>query len=370
MAAEGSATGRFEPVREVFEDLLAAEPGLSAQLCVRWRGDVVVDLAGGDGLEADDLTAVFSVSKGMAALTVGLLVETGELDIDAPVARYWPEFAAKGKAGVTVAQLLSHQAGLVNATPPLAVADVLDSTVGAAKLAASRPLWRPGSAFGYHALTLGVFMEELVRRLRGTTLQHLYDEAIRRPHGIDAYLGLPEELDWRYRPVLPVASPPDAVPTDDLAALAMLSLLAPPGGGGVAETTNLTASRRIGPAAGGGVASARGLAALYAAAFGQAGPPLLSAMTIERMSQEQVWGVDRIHGVEAAFGVGFMRPIPRLPWGSYRAFGHDGMGGALGFADPLHDLSFGYVPRPWSDPSCDHERAVALSVAARRCASA
>jgi len=197
----------FEPVVELFDRYLQEE-GFSGQLSIRFRGELVVDLAGGS-LAPESLTGVYSVSKGVAALVIARLIDTGELDLDALVTHYWPEFGTHGKGVLTVRQLLSHQAGLPAILGARLLQDMLDSAVGAAALAAQRPLWQPGSAFGYHAVTIGVFMEELVRRIRGTTLQQTFNSEIRGPRQAEFYLGLPASLDERYVDVA------DAVLTSD-----------------------------------------------------------------------------------------------------------------------------------------------------------
>jgi CubicO group peptidase (beta-lactamase class C family) len=189
-------------VREAFETQLLADSSHSAQLAVYWRDEPVVDLVGGPELDAESITGVFSVTKGAAALALGTQVRSGAIDLDERVGHYWPEFAQRGKGEVTVRQLLSHQAGLVSVDGGLTTAEVLDSRQAAAKLAAQRPAWRPGSTFGYHGVTIGIFMEELLRRVTGVTLQELYASEVRAPRQIDFHVGLPESEERRYRPLL------------------------------------------------------------------------------------------------------------------------------------------------------------------------
>jgi CubicO group peptidase (beta-lactamase class C family) len=381
----GEVAPGFEAVREAFDAQLAATPGHSAQLCVYVRDAMVVDLTGGPALDGDAITGVYSVSKGAAAIALGTLVRSGALELDQPVARYWPPFAACGKRAVTVRQLLSHQAGLVSVDGGLTVAEVLDSRRGAQRLAAQRPAWRPGATFGYHGVTIGIFMEELVRRVAGVSLQELYETAVRAPRGIDFYLGLPASEQRRYRPLLDA---PGAAPVEDdglaihdgLESLAYRSPTRSDGGagpgpggaglgaGGAGFSPENPDVRAAGPAAIGGVGSARGLARLYAAAQGYVGAPLLDPETIGELSQTQVVGHDRILGQPMSFGVVFQTPHPRVPFASHRGFGHDGLGGALAFADPLYGLSFGYIPNPIVVPGGADRRAVELSALARRAA--
>jgi CubicO group peptidase (beta-lactamase class C family) len=367
-------TDRFDPVRAWADQLAADTPGFAAQLAVVHRGRLVVDHT--VGAAAGTVTGVYSASKGVAAMVMALLVQEGRLDLDAPVARYWPEFAAAGKAAVLVRQLLSHQAGLPGVVGGLRADELSRSEQAAARLAAAAPFWRPGAAFGYHGITIGVFMEELARRITGATLQSLYDEAFRRPHGLDFFLGLPAELDHRYRPLLePLATPPPetaaqfALPDDGYNATVFA-----PGDDGVtawdrAPLPNQAEVRRAGWAAAGGVGSARGLAEAYAVAYGgYAGrPPLIGEATRAAFAQEQVFGPDRVLGRQMAFGVVYMRPQPALDFGSYQAIGHDGAGGAIGYHDPYHDVAVAYIPQHHEWPTGGPPNALRLSRVVRDC---
>lgn len=370
--SSGAVEGGFEPVKALLDRFLLEDETYSAQLCVYWHGRPVIDLWGGPDMASDSLTGVFSVSKGVSALCIATLVDSGELDLDARVTRYWPEFAAHGKDGILVRELLSHQAGLF-APPGTALDDYLDSRGLAAALAAARPAWRPGKVFGYHALTIGVLMEELVRRVHGASLQELYAETYRRPYRLDFFLGLPEAEDARFRDQLPVILTPaqqaESMPipgdADGLSSAAFSGVDAH----GPVLIPNRADVRRAGPAAVGGVGNARGLATVYAAAAtGIDGiAPVVRERALAEMAQEQVYGVDRILHDEMAFGVVFMKPQPRIPFASHLAFGHDGAGGALGYADPMYRLAFGYIPQRMSYPGGGDSRFVQLSTAVRRC---
>lgn len=362
----------FEPVKALLDRYLLEDERYSAQLCAYWQGRRVIDLCGGPDMAADSLTGVFSSSKGVSALTLALLVDGGDLDLDERVAHYWPEFAANGKGSVLVRELLSHQAGLPGVDGAVTMEDFCESSGVAARLAAAMPAWRPGSAFGYHALTIGVFIEELFRRVAGESLQAVYRREYRDALGCDFFLGLPESEEHRYRDVLPLvmtpaqeaALPPQPGGPDSLGAWAFQ------GGGmdGGPLIPNVPVVRRAGVSAAGGVGSARGLATVYAAATTGVGgsSPTVSAATLRAMAQEQCWGIDRILHEEMAFGVVFMKPQPRIPFAGHRAFGHDGAGGALGFADPRYDLAFGYIPQRMAYPGGADQRGVALSEAVRR----
>lgn len=359
--SRGTAAPEFTPVRELFDSFLAEDPEYSAQLAVYRAGTRVLDLSGGPGLGPGEITGTYSCSKGAAALVIALLVQDGLLDLDAAVASYWPEFGAHGKGRITVRQALSHQAGLPGIAGGFALAE-FPTAAAASRLAAAAPLWRPGGTFGYHALTIGILMEELCRRAAGTPLQELYDQRIRLPFGVDFFLGLPAEDEPRYRPVLYTE---DADTWLDPLSQAGLNSNAPVST--IMELPNHRIIRAGGMSSAGGVGSADGLARLYAAATtgvdGKSG--FLSARTISLMAEEQVWGLDRSSGQDNAFAVVFMKPQPGRDFGSHLAFGHEGANAALGFADPGHGIGFGYVPRR-SEEGRTNGRAQRLSAAVRR----
>jgi CubicO group peptidase (beta-lactamase class C family) len=177
------------------------DPQYSAQLAAFRNGTQVVGLAGGPDMDADTITGAYSCSKGVAAMVIALLVQDGLLDLDAPVAKYWPEFAVHGKDRLLVREALSHQAGLMGVEGGFALEEFTTADA-AARLAAAQPSWQPGRQFGYHALTIGIIMEELCRRTAGESLQSIYDRRIRTALDIDFFLGLPAELEPRYRDVL------------------------------------------------------------------------------------------------------------------------------------------------------------------------
>jgi CubicO group peptidase (beta-lactamase class C family) len=375
--SEGHVAPGFEAVRNELDTYLLSDPTFSAQLAIYHRDELVVDLVGGADLEADSVTGVFSASKGLGAMVLATLVQDGRLSLDKKVVEYWPEFAPY-KESVTVRDLLSHKAGLIGVEGGFSLEEILDSSKGAARLAAQRPQWYPGTAFGYHSLTVGIMMEELVRRITGDTLQNLYENVIRKPLDVDFYLGLPTSQDGRYRQVLGFV--PNAEQTveldkkpmvvDGLAALALDTFgkpFNPP------WHPNYENVRAAGPTAVGGAGSAWGLAKAYAAALGFLGGSFMNSDTREAFSQQQSWGHDRTLDVAMCFGVVFQKPQPRMEFGSYRAFGHDGAGGALGFADPAYDMGFGYIPMPMQFPGGSkypggtNPRPLRLSQIAREC---
>jgi CubicO group peptidase (beta-lactamase class C family) len=338
----------YEPVRDAL--IRIAARGDSCTMAAFHRGELVADLWAGPGFTSRTLVGVYSVTKGMAAICVALLIQRGLVDPDMPVCAYWPEFAAAGKDSVTVRMLLSHQAGLITTAAGCSLDDLLSHDGMAAALAAVAPLWQPGGAHGYHALTMGILADELVRRTAGMPLGQFFEREVRAPLGADCYLGLPAELEPR---VLPIATAPAseglygdggaaAAPAEhDFAAVALSGR---PDFPALPDLPNLRSVRAAGPPSFGGVASARGLASIYAACLGRPGQPgLLTAETIAQVTRIQVHGRDLVLGKDTRYALLFQKPDEQLPFGSWQAFGHDGAGGSLAFADPAHDLSFAYV---------------------------
>jgi CubicO group peptidase (beta-lactamase class C family) len=357
---QGFAAPGYESVRELFESFLADDPHYSAQLAAYRNGRQVVGLTGGPDMATDTLTGAYSCSKGVAAMVIALLVQDGLIDLDKTVAHYWPEFGVHGKDRLLVREALSHQAGLpgVEGGFPL---DEFTTPAAASRLAAARPAWQPGRQFGYHALTIGILMEELCRRTAGESLQSMYDRRIRKALGIDFFLGLPEEAEHRYRDVLYATDPQqpwlDPLSLDGLNSNAAVST--------IMELPNIRSVRAAGMSAAGGVGSAEGLARLYAAATTgvDGADAFLGFGAVELMSEEQVWGLDRSSGLDNAFAVVFMKPHPSRNFGSHRAFGHEGANAALGFADPAYGLGFGYIPRRAEEgrtPGKAHQLAAAV----------
>ncbi|WP_247040536.1 serine hydrolase domain-containing protein [Arthrobacter rhizosphaerae] len=362
--SDGHVDPEFGGVLDLFESFLAEDPLYSAQVSVYLQGRKVVDLVGGPDFNPGDITGTYSCSKGVAACVVALLVQDGILDLEQRMAHYWPEFAVHGKGGLTVAQALSHQAGLLGIEGGFRL-DEFTTEAAAEKLAAAEPLWLPGTTFGYHALTIGILMEELCRRTAGISLQELYDSRLRVPLDIDFFLGLPEDQEPRYRNVLYDVD--DSLPWED--PLSLDGLNSNSGVSSIMELPNHRIIRANGMSSAGGVGSAGGLARLYAAAITgvDGGAAFLTEATISAMTQERVWGLDRSSGQDNAFAVGFMKAHPSRNFGSYRAFGHEGANAALGFADPSYGIGFGYVPRRQEDgrtPGRAHRLAHAVRQAA------
>ena len=336
---------------EIFKNIKADEKG--SQLVVKVKGRTVIDLA--SGVSPDSLTTVFSVSKALSGIALAKLVGEGKLNLDERMAHYWPEFSAYDKGDLTVRQVLSHQAGLTATDPHLTEEMVHDDHAAANALAAQKPLWKPLSAFGYHGLTIGPLMSELVYRITGLTIQKYYEQEVRTPANADAYLGLPDALEARVTPLSM-----DAVITfeGDEAKYAR-----PTGfhNSGIAQWSdgNLPLKaligregRAFGLASAEGVCSARGLvdAMQWAVGYGT-GNPGVAPSALDDMSQMQVYGYDlALDQDHRSFGTVFQKPTQAIPFGSYKAIGHDGAAGSILFADPHGEIVFGYTVARFAYP--------------------
>ena len=367
---EGTCDPRFAEVRVEFERNFAERGEVGASVCVTVDGETVVDLWGGladpgagRAWEKDTIGVVWSCTKGAAALCAHVLASRGLLDLHAPVRHYWPEFAQAGKEDVTVRMLLSHQAGLAALTEPLPEGGMTDWDLVTARLAAQEPLWAPGTRNGYHALTYGHLVGELVRRITGRSLGAFFDEEVARPLGLDFWIGLPDEHQRRVAPTIP-ADPP--APGEELPGFYQQAFADPtsiPGlvlfnsGGlmvpGAMDTPEVLAAEI--PAVN-GVANARSLSQMYRPlALGGSfdGVHLLDPATLAEAGRVEVaTATDAVIGLPTRWGLGFMKSMDQTdrPNGhqdsvllSEDAFGHAGMGGSLGFADPRARMSFGYT---------------------------
>ncbi|RMB81335.1 serine hydrolase domain-containing protein [Streptomyces shenzhenensis] len=356
----GTVADGFEPVHAEFAAFVAGErPDYEGQLCAYVHGRRVVDLWAGEGGDGDSLYGVLAATKGAAHLVVALLVQDGTLELDRKVTYYWPEFAAEGKGVLTLRELLAHRAGLVGTDSGFTLEELADDRAVAERLADQRPFWRPGAAFGYHALVIGALAGEVVRRATGRTVQDLYEERIRAPYGLDFHLGLPAAREPRFRPAQPMLPTPeqrellDALlsPPHTLQAIAFNRHGAEPTD--LATLPNHRVIRAKGPASVGGVASARGLAGLYAAMIGElAGrAPLLKPDTVAEFGQLHSVGHDLVARSHKAYGLGFQATADTWhPFLGAGAVGHSGAGGCQAFADPRSGLAYGYTRRRCAFP--------------------
>jgi CubicO group peptidase (beta-lactamase class C family) len=388
----GSCDASFGQVREAFSANFAERAETGAAVCVIAQGRVVADLwggwagpAGSRPWQRNTLVNVFSAGKGLVAACAARLCSEGLLELDAPVGRYWPEFAATGKAGITVGQLLSHRAGLPAVRRRLPPRAMLDHGLMCAALAQQEPWWEPGTAHGYHANTFGFLVGELVRRAGGRTLGTMLREDIAGPLGADVHIGLPGRDHSRVAEFLwPGPAPPEAeageLSRSDLSAAAGLggrpgrSDIEPgmlsdaqlmvynayfnPAGLSGAGLVNTGEWRRAEIPSANSHATARGLARVYAALASWGcldGVRITDGATLKRFTAEWSCGPDLVLNRPSRFGLGFQLTQPERPLGPGQAsYGHFGAGGALGFCDPDAAIAFGYVtnsmgPR-WQNP--------------------
>jgi CubicO group peptidase (beta-lactamase class C family) len=350
---EGTAAPDFEHVREAFAANFSrgdAYEDVGASLCVYRAGHCVVDLWGGfrDGARSqpwtrDTLINTWSTTKGITALAVALLVDRGKLSYDDAVAKHWPAFAANGKRRITVAQLLSHQAGLPGFTDePTSVEDFYHWERVTDRLARQAPLWEPGTKNSYHAMTYGFLAGELVRRIAGVSIGRFVREEIAAPLTAEFHIGLSDACEARLAEMI---KPSDAV---DMAALnlppeAIAALTNP---AVEADRPNARAWRAAEIPAANGHATAQGLARIYGAlANGGAldGVALISRETIARMREVQTTRTDLMLGFEPCWAMGFATNKIGVYGPNTRAFGHSGWGGSFGCADAEARIGIGYV---------------------------
>ncbi|MEU6816916.1 serine hydrolase domain-containing protein [Streptomyces sp. NPDC046860] len=357
---QGTVAEGFEAVREEFAAFVSGEqPDYEGQLCAYVDGRRVVDLWAGEDADGDSLYGVFSSTKGAAHLVAALLVQDGTLELDRKVTYYWPEFGVEGKGALTLRDLLAHRAGLVGTDTGFSAAELADDRALAERLADQRPFWRPGTAFGYHALTMGALTGEVVRRATGHTVQELYEERVRAPYGLDFFLGLPASREPRFRDTLPM------VPTPAQQAEAELRRGGPhtlpsiarnqhaPRPTDLQALPNDRAVRAAGQASIGGVASARGLAGMYAAMIGEVDEkaPLLKGDTLAEFGQPHSAGHDLVTRAHGVFGLGFECTSEVWhPFLGAGTVGHCGASGSQAFADPRGHLAYGYTRRRCAHP--------------------
>jgi CubicO group peptidase (beta-lactamase class C family) len=356
----GTVAPGFEGVREAFARNFAEHGEVGAGFSLVHDGRTVVDLWGGVADAAtgapytdDTLQLVFSTTKGATAICANLLAQRGELDVEAPVTEYWPEFGRAGKGEIPVRWLLGHRAGLPYVNGAIELAECLAWDPAVEALAAMEPLWEPGTAHGYHAVTYGWLVGEVVRRISGRRLGRFFAEEVAGPLGLEFWIGLPADQEPRVAPLTnrglgPAAEGAQNEFLDDLVSqieqfLGPGSMLALALGGassmpfigdGMFNRPEVRAAEI--PAAN-GVTNARSLARMYAAVIGPvegvSDGPLLTPEQVKAAATTQTRGADRVLMFETTFS----------PYGSAASFGHAGAGGSVGFADPENGLGFGYV---------------------------
>lgn len=360
VTVHGRCEPEFAALADEFRRNFAERGELGASVAVHIDGRSVVDLWGGVADQAtgapwqeDTIAVMFSATKGLAATCLHMLADRGKLDFEAPVARYWPEFAANGKEGITVAMVMSHQAGLPVWQEQLPEGALLDWGLATGRLAAEAPLWEPGTAHGYHAQTLGFLEGELVRRIDGRSIGTFLREEVAGPLGADASIGLPRAEHGRVAALVMGEIDPNSafvrkLSTDpDWYGLKLITN----GGGQVADQSTQYAAELP---AHGGIANARALARVYAplsrggevAGVRLVAPESLARMRLTRSASD----CDLILQLATTFTLGYSKSWGKraLGPGNYvilgeHAFGTPGMGGSIGFADGEAGMSFGYV---------------------------
>ena len=359
---EGHVNAGFEAVRDAFAENFSRRHELGGACCVYYRGEKVVDLWGGvrnkatgEPWEADSMVIVYSLTKGMAAMTLAVAHSRGWLDYDERVCTYWPEFAQNGKETITVRQLLAHQAGLFAFDEQGGRGLVADLDRLAVVLARQKPVWEPGTRQAYHAITLGYYEGELLRRIdpQHRSLGQFFQDEIASPLGLDFYIRLPE-----------------SIPDSRLATLARPSLFAMLRGFGLSfflvalnRRSNISRAlmgsefphdkqriyaRNFEVPSGGGVGTARAIAHAYSV-FATGGrelqlrPETLQALSAPALPPTHGFYDECMMGDGVQFSLGFMKHCPVWTFGSVGSFGFPGSGGSLGFADPKAGIGYAYV---------------------------
>ena len=375
----GTCAPRFESVRRAFEANFAGGIEVGAAVAVWVDGELVVNLWGGHSdsrrrrpWREDTLASIFSGSKGLTSTCLHLLADRGEIDLDAPVARYWPEFGQAGKERITVAEVLSHRSGVIGPRDRMHWGDVAEWDLVCERLAAAEPWWRPGTAQGYHVVSFGFILGEVVRRVTGRTLGEYLRTEIAEPMGIDVHIGLPRAQHHRcaeminkphIRDVLAEGGAPErpeSIAEHPMAALAVAMGFAPDDELGSNDLTRWRSCEFPGTNA---HVSALGLATFY---NGLAQEKLLSR---EQMERARVcrggFDADLVLGPRVAdhgWGLGYMLNQRGVAGPNPGSFGHGGSGGSYGFVDLEHRIGYGYVMNYFDATQCNADpRTRALS---------
>jgi CubicO group peptidase (beta-lactamase class C family) len=368
----GSVKPGFESVEAAFRENFERRGEVGASACAWFEGEKVVDLWGGLAdressrpWDEDTLAITFSATKGLVALCLLMLADRGKLDYDRPVAEYWPEFGVHGKQAISVRDLLNHRAGLAVVDEPLSLEDWCRADRVGPVLAKQRPTWQPGSDQGYGAISAGAYAAELFRRVAGCSVGRFFAEEVARPLAADAYIGLPAELEPRVATNYPakfglrqIHLIPELITGRTVEGRILRAMLDkrsftrrafgnPRMGRGGLQRFNDPSVHALEVPWAGGIANARGLAEIYSA-LAHGGThrevSLCSAESIDALRERQSWSErDRVMQKPLGFSQGFLKDALHVFAPNGDAFGHPGMGGALGLADPSRKLAFAYV---------------------------
>ena len=384
-SVQGCVSRGYEAVRDVFTDNFTRRHELGGGCCAYHRGEKVVDLWGGvrdkvtgDPWERDTMVIIYSATKGLAAMTLAIAHSRGWLDYDERVCTYWPEFAQQGKERITVRQLLAHQAGLYALDEPLDRRLVADLDRLAIVLARQKPEWTPGTRQAYHGITLGYYEAELLRRIdpRRRSLGQFFQDEIATPLGLDLYIRLPEDIP---NSRLATIAPPSkldvfrgfpvrlAIETLNPHSRIVRALW----GSELPIDPPHVYARNFEIPSGGAVGTARAIARAYGI-FATGGRELgLRQETLDLLCAPAIPPTrgfyDECLRGEAQFSLGFMKPSPALPFGSPRAFGSPGAGGAMGLAEPDAGIGYAYVTSKMGTNLSGDPRDVALRDAVGSC---
>lgn len=375
MAVQGHYDPAFKSVREVFEQNFVQHGEIGSSVCLRDKsGRTLVDLWGGthpDGVTAwtrDTMSIVFSCTKAATALCAHILIDRGLLDPDALVTKYWPEFGANGKDKTTIRDMLAHRSGVPALRDPVKSGGFLDFDYMTKRVAEEAPFWEPGTDHGYHMVTFGWTVGELIRRVSGKSLGQFFKDEIAEPYELDFHIGLTEPARAPVSKLRPYKPSSEDVPSAFVKAMfenpAGIQALAFGNNGGWFFDAPESWRAEIGGA--GGISNARGLANMFGTIFAE--KPLLSKSRIDALRTPISVGADRTLCIPTRFGEGFMLSIDNrvLPGEGQSAiigdgaFGHVGMGGSIGFADPEAGFSFGYTMNKMGNGILLNERGQSL----------
>jgi CubicO group peptidase (beta-lactamase class C family) len=371
--AQGTCDERFNSVRDVLTTNLNNGQDVGASVAVIIDGEMVVDLWGGvtdtetqAPWERDTIINVWSTTKTMAAISVLVLADRGEVDLYAPVADYWPEFKANGKEGVLVRHCMSHTAGLAGWDPPISVEEMYDWDRATSVLAAQAPWWEPGTASGYHAVTQGYLLGEIVRRVTGKTIGTFFAEEIAGPIGADFHIGTPPACDSRIARVIPPpeAITPDGLDPDSVVAKTFGSIT----GGLGAELSWTEAWRRAEIPAANGHGNARSVAQVQSAisngGVAAGGTKLMSPDTIEQIFDVQAQGTDLVLGVPMKLGIGYGLTGAEIPLSPNKACFWGGWGGSIVVNDLDKHMTVAYVMNRMGEGTTGDIRGASLVITA------
>ncbi|MDM7922871.1 MAG: serine hydrolase domain-containing protein [Pyrinomonadaceae bacterium] len=379
----------FEPVREAFTENFLKRHELGGGVAAYYKGQQVVHLWGGirdpnanTPWEEDTMAVVYSTTKGLAAMTLALAHSRGWLDHDAPVSKYWPEFAQTGKAGITVRQLLAHQAGLFAFDEPVTIDDVRDPDRLAEIMARAKPAWEPGTRQAYHAISLGFYESEILRRIdpQHRTLGRFFHDEIAKPLGLELYIRLPADIPNSRLAVIEPLSLRKRLfgfPLKFMLATLdhnsnMYRALALNPGSAIVHDEETIYARELEVPSGGGVGTADAIAHAYGE-FAAGGKNIgLKKETLDRLMAPAVPATNGFYDecmfAEARFSLGFGKPSETMSMPTSTSFGHPGAGGSMGFADPENQIGYAYITNRMGTTLTGDPRDIALREALYSCA--